>query len=441
MMGLILYLIRNPLVDRQDFAHLQRVGELLINRIRVQADVPQRVEQAVIRADEMFAVRVLIVRPDLSLLADSRRGKSQPLNPFSLRQLRLQRGYIRDGDGNVWLFVPSQLANGYYLVLSKQRAEGVALLFGQRLRDIWRDELLPPLIQVGVLALLIALILSYGMSRWITASLQRIALAAKRLAKGEFSRIEPEGPQEVKQLARVFNHMTEQVQLSQQSQRDFVANVSHELKTPLTSIQGFSQAILDGTVTNQEEMQNAAAIILSESDRMQRMVSNLLELARIDAGIINLKLQPIVLDSLLNSVINKLKPIADQAKVLIRMDRENVPNIFGDSDRLFQVFTNLVENAIKHSLPGDSVKISSRYTDSMAEIMVSDTGSGISLEEHNRVFERFYQVDKSRKGGGKHGVGLGLSITREIVLAHGGSIHVENNTPQGSIFVVKLPLA
>lgn len=123
------------------------------------------------------------------------------------------------------------------------------------------------------------------------------------------------------------------------------------------------------------------------------------------------------------------------------MDLENVPNIFGDSDRLFQVFTNLVENAIIPSLPGDSGKISSRYIDSMAEIMVSDTGSGITPEKHNRVFERFYPVDKSHKGGGKHGVGLGLSITREIVLAHGGSIHVENNTPQGSIFVVKLPLA
>lgn len=441
IVGLFVYLVQNPLADRQEFAHLERVADLAINRFRFQPELTKRVDVATSRLDEIFDVRVLILSPDLSVLADSRQGSASGLNLSSVQPDKLKRGYTRDTDGNAWLFVKRQLTGGNYLIVVKPRSAGIALLLGQKLRNVWRDELLPPVLRAGGMALVLALLLAYWIAHWVSAPLQRIATAAERLSRGEFSKIEPEGPQEVKQLADVFNRMTEKVQSSQKSQREFVANVSHELKTPLTSIQGFSQAILDGTVVSQEELHNASAIILSESERMQRMVSNLLELARFDAGSIELKSEIIHLCRLLDSVIASLTSIAELSNIALNAEISDDLKILGDADRIFQVFSNLIDNAIKHSLPDNSVMISSRRSGKFALVSVSDYGSGIAPDEHERVFERFYQVDKSRKGGGNHGVGLGLSIVKEIVVAHHGSIHLEDNAPHGSTFVVKLPLA
>jgi two-component system sensor histidine kinase ResE len=271
--------------------------------------------------------------------------------------------------------------------------------------------------------------------------LRRISATARAVASGEYRPIPLEGPSEVQELVRSFNEMSALVQVSQQSQRDFVANVSHDLKTPLTSIQGFAQAILDGTANNPEALNKATKVIHAEASRMNRLVTDLLELARLDSGIVELERAPLNLAELLKGVIEQFNPQVLKADIDLKVEIDPISDIIGDSDRLKQVFTNLIDNALKHTPISGSITLRARQVESHVEVLVSDTGPGIPPGELSRIFERFYQVDKSRRGGSERGMGLGLAIAHEIVTAHGGTISAHNNPKQGSSFVVKLPVA
>jgi len=254
-------------------------------------------------------------------------------------------------------------------------------------------------------------------------------------------RVPVEGPAEVKMLARAFNEMSAKVIASQQSQRDFVANVSHELKTPLTSIQGFSQAILDGTADTPEALEQAGKVILTEAERMHRLVLDLLDLARLDAGTLSIKRDPIDMESVLREVIQKMTPLANQAQVELLFSAEDAPVLIGDADRLAQVFINLIDNGIKHSPQKRQVSVHLSQFAALAVVSIQDNGPGIPSDDVPRIFERFYQVDKSRRRRSGYGSGLGLAIVKEIIQAHDGTITVQSSQGQGSVFVVKIPLA
>ena len=174
---------------------------------------------------------------------------------------------------------------------------------------------------------------------------------------------------------------------------------------------------------------------------MYRLVLDLLDLARFDSGIASLERVPVDLRELLNGVVAKFSPIAQQAQVEIGIEFDDIPSVLGDIDRLSQVFGNLIDNAVKHTPSGGQVSLHAYKEGGFVVVSIADTGPGIPFEDLERIFERFYQVDKSRPGSRSRGVGLGLSIAYEIVRAHGGSITVRNNIPQGSVFVVQIPAA
>jgi signal transduction histidine kinase len=299
---------------------------------------------------------------------------------------------------------------------------------------------MPPLLWGGSLALVLALFIAFWMARWVADPLQRVVNATQEFSGGETRTLPLQGPQEVKELVGAFNQMTTRVQTVQQAQREFVANVSHELKTPLTSIQGFSQAILDGTAASPEEQKQAAQVIFSEAARMHRMVLDLLDLARLDAGIADLKRVAVDLSALLNAVGQRFAPQARGAGVHMEIRADGLPVIIGDGDRLAQVFNNLVDNALKFTPPNGQLLVTAVALGEAVEIRVADSGAGISQQALPHIYDRFYQADSSRQGGKKHGAGLGLAIVREIVRAHGGKISVRSTVGQGSEFTVRLPL-
>ncbi|MEW5941762.1 MAG: HAMP domain-containing sensor histidine kinase, partial [Chloroflexota bacterium] len=383
---------------------------------------------------ETFDVRAVIYSADgRTVLRDTLPGESALLLPAE-EAARKKLPLTRDTKGQFWLYAMSTLPNGDIVLVAspRPRVAGLAL---------FADELLPLFLQGGVIALLLSLALAFLIARWVADPLQKMLAAAREFPEGQAAPVRPAGPREVQDVMRAFNSMVGRVHASQSSQREFVANVSHELKTPLTSIQGFAQAILDGTAETPEARQQAAEVILAESSRMHRMVLDLLDLARLDSGTADLKMSPMDVSALLAGVAEKFAPLASKAGVTISLRAEDLPQIVGDGDRLAQVFTNLVDNALKFTPAGGSVTLAARRAGAWIEIEARDTGTGIAPDALPHVFDRFYQADASRARTDRHGAGLGLAIAREIVGAHGGKISVRSQAGQGTVVTVNLPLA
>jgi len=437
--GLLIYLLRNPVMDRRTLLRLEVIADAVAQRSEINAPGALTNLQALSRRlPAIVGGRFLILAPDGTLVLDSQAGEQIKLTGLDRILHNPATRMIRDEKNQPWLIVVRSINRGYFLVVAALRPSRANLAL-----KTMSDELLMPFIQAGLVALLLALILAYGVARWVAAPLQRVANAARSVAEGEYRHVHLEGPDEVKMLGKAFNDMTDRVQASRDSQRNFVANVSHELKTPLTSIQGFAQALLDGAIDTPQAGRRAAQVICDETGRMDRLVLDLLDLARFDAGTIDLQRQPVNLKDLLRHVVEKFTFQAQQQQVGLSFDQagstSNLPAYLGDGDRLVQVFTNLVDNALKHTPAGGKVTVQTRLAPPHIEISVTDTGVGIPTEELARIFDRFYQVDKSRPGGKGRGVGLGLAIAQEIVQTHGGMLTAQSKPAQGSVFVVKLP--
>jgi two-component system phosphate regulon sensor histidine kinase PhoR len=244
----------------------------------------------------------------------------------------------------------------------------------------------------------------------------------------------------------VFHDITDLRRL-EKIRKDFVANVSHELRTPLTSIKGYVEALLDGAKDDPVASTKFLDIILKQSDRLNLIIEDLLELSKIESGGISFKEEPIELKSLVERVLSVVKPIADKNRHRLTTAIDpGLPAVAGDEGRLVQVLTNLLDNAIKYTPEGGTITIGAtlvpplgktEFLASAVDISVADTGIGIPEQDRPRVFERFYRVDKARSRE-LGGTGLGLAIVKHIVEGHGGQVWVEANHPRGSRFVVRL---
>jgi two-component system phosphate regulon sensor histidine kinase PhoR len=247
----------------------------------------------------------------------------------------------------------------------------------------------------------------------------------------------------------VFHDITELRRL-ENVRRDFVANVSHELRTPLTSIKGYVEALLDGAKDNPEEATRFLDIILTQTDRLNLILEDLLQLSQIESGQVLFKRDPVRLSAVVDRTIALLKPLADKKGHALTVQLPaDLPPALGDEERLVQVMTNLVDNAIKYTPERGSILIAARHVaarpgegpdNDAVELSVTDIGLGIPEADRPRVFERFYRVDKARSRE-LGGTGLGLAIVRHIVERHEGRVWVEGNHPTGSRFVVRLPIA
>ncbi|MDR6998591.1 ATP-binding protein [Neobacillus niacini] len=236
----------------------------------------------------------------------------------------------------------------------------------------------------------------------------------------------------------VLRDMTEERQL-EKMRRDFIANVSHELRTPISMLQGYSEAIVDDIAETQEEKKEMAKVIYDESLRMGRLVNELLDLARMEAGHIQLTVEEVNLSSFINRIIHKFQGLAKDHSILLNSNIGNIVSpISFDPDRIEQVLTNLIDNAIRHT-PKDGTVTLKIYEEDKGIIMeVADSGSGIPEEDLPFVFERFYKADKARTRG-RSGTGLGLAIAKNIIDAHHGHISVQSKIGQGTTFSFFLP--
>jgi signal transduction histidine kinase len=312
------------------------------------------------------------------------------------------------------------------VVLAVPRGQPVAILVG----------LVRPFLFAGLAAFAVALVIALFLARSLYRPVQRVTDAAGDIARGQYGQeIAVAGPAEVKKLAASFNTMSREVKLAQDRLRHFVADVSHQLKSPLTSIRGFAQAITDGTAADDETRERSAHVIEEESGKMMRQVDELLELSRMQSGAAQMAAEPVDLEALLKQVREIYSLRIEEKKLNLVMDVGLLPVITGDADRLEQVFSNLVDNAIKNSLEGGEIRVTARKREGTVDISVEDHGAGIPPEQLPYVFERFYQAI-----GVRTGVGLGLAIARQIILGHGGDIIVTSSPGEKTEFRVTLPV-
>jgi len=339
-------------------------------------------------------------------------------------------GGFADRDAQ-WLFVQQAFrpaavgVNPAIIVVARPRAA-----FGDALR-----ALLPSLLVAGVVAAGFALIVAGLLSRTITRPLRELVAGARRFARGEYrTRVPVAGPDEVAELGGAFNEMAGEIERARDSEQAFLADISHELRTPLTSIQGFAQAIAEGEAAG-EAAPPAAKIIQRESRRLIRMVEGLLEVAKLQAGGPELARERVEATTLVASAVAALEVQAHEAGVRLEVATDGLPAVRGDPDRLAQLFTNLIDNAVKHSPRGASVAVRGSREDGQAVVRVRDAGSGLPGGAQTRQFRRFYRGDNAQQSG----AGLGLAIAQAIAVAHGGAITARNVDEGGAEFTVRLP--
>lgn len=430
---LFVSLFRNPLLYRQTTEKLRAVQTVLAERASEPQSPP--ITTLADRNAQTFGVRIVIFSKGREILYDTSSATESPLNFPAKTSLKKALPIVRDENGGAWLYSISKLSDGSYLMVASLRPRLSVL-------NIFNDEFMPVIFLGGVVALFLSLIAAFLISGWIANPLQGIVNAARGMPSVEVEPVPVKGPYEVKEMAQAFNSMIARVQSSQRSQREFVANVSHEMKTPLTSIHGFAQALLDGTANTEESRRQAAQVIFGETERMQRMVFDLLDLAKLDAGTAEMKMSPVDLHALLGSISEKFTPQSGKAGVNIDLDvSQSLPPLIGDGDRLAQVFTNLIDNALKHSQREGLVAVNAFQKPGEICITVRDNGLGIPEKDLPFIFQRFYRADPSRQGGRHQGAGLGLAIAYEIVIAHGGRISVQSKSGMGTTMEVVLPLS
>jgi signal transduction histidine kinase len=319
-----------------------------------------------------------------------------------------------------------------FLVVARPRSSVTSAAAGQ---------LIPLLLLAGGAALAVAMLLVLLVGRTLTRPLTELAAAAEDVAAGNYSRrVGIRGEDEIGILGAAFDRMAEAVEKARKVQRDFLANLSHELKTPLTSLIGFSQALVDGSLKGDEDRARAATIVHEESERVLRMSQELLDLARVEAGSIALHIAPVDLGGQLQQELEIVRQRAVARDLRITLDvPADTPPVAADAERLHQVLDNLLDNSVKYAPSGSTVTVVVSVAGSSVETVVSNP-AGAHKPDPERIFDRFYRADPSRAAAAG-GVGLGLAISRELTAAMNGRLWADLDAEGNLRMHLRLPVA
>ena len=295
-------------------------------------------------------------------------------------------------------------------------------------------------ILASIISIAITGLFIYYLSKRITAPLREMNRVALHIAKGQFDqRVKIKTRDELGQLGETFNYMAQELAGLDQMRKDFVANVSHDLRSPLTSIHGFVRAFLDDTIPS-ERKRHYFTIMKEQTERMMKLVNDLLDMARIEAG--QLEIRPVMfnLSELVRQVVARMEPefVKKQINVDLICEEAQDIHVFADPDRIDQVIVNLIQNAVQFSSPDRSIELILKKEE-QAVVSIRDYGPGIRQEDIESIWERFYKADRARTK--KTGTGLGLSIVKHILDLHQTDIQVESEVEIGTTFTFMLPIA
>jgi len=329
-----------------------------------------------------------------------------------------------------------------YLQLRVEEGNGILAVFKINTSIPWLGEFI--VVSLGLVALFG--LLSYVLARWLMAPIDQLILTAQDLSHGEQrpQDVNPRDPEEVRLLTEAYNQIAMRMQVNIDEMRSFVAYASHELRTPLTSIKLRVEALRNGALEDPPVTDRFLSEVESEVDRLSRMVNDLLDLSRIEAGLEASELIPVNLLAIASEVYETYRVRAERAGVNLYYDADpDLPLILGEEDQLRRMIYNLMDNAIKYTPREGLVSLILRRSTAgdLVELLVKDTGFGIAKEHLAHIFDRFYRVEATRpRYGAPQGSGLGLPIARTIAEAHGGRIWVTSKLGEGTTFGVGFPI-
>lgn len=300
------------------------------------------------------------------------------------------------------------------------------------------EDIYMALVVGGCIALLLSAILGLFFANGVGQPIQRIARAASAIKEGDLSaRTGLHGDDEIAMLGENFDEMADSIERDRDMERQLIGDVAHELRTPLMAIQATVEAIQDGVFPADEEHMGT---ISSETRRLGRLVEALLHLNRLENGTIEIKDEPVDLSELINGLLMTHEALVESSGLEFGCDIADQVIVQGDHDLLMQAVANLLSNAVRYTPEGGSVSISLRRQGGYAHVEVSDTGVGISEEDLNKVFSRFWRADHARSNVGG-GLGIGLSLVREVADQHRGHVGVSSVLGEGSTFTIDIPLS
>jgi two-component system sensor histidine kinase BaeS len=306
------------------------------------------------------------------------------------------------------------------------------------------------IIITGVIISLIVLLFSLMLAGRLTQPLKLLTQAAEQMKHGKYAQrvTTPRSQDELGRLAQTFNEMADTIEADvtelrrqEQARRDLLANIAHDLATPLTAIQGFSEALADDIISDPAARQETAQHIRREVLRLRRLVADLREMSSLESNHARLDLAPLNMHALVEETLAVIAPECQQKGITLHNDiAETIPPVLADSDRITRVLLNLLDNARRYTPEGGEIRVGAMIKAHDLCIQVSDTGTGIDPEDLPHIFERFYRADRARSEA-TGGSGLGLAIVRAIITAHGGHIQAESTLNQGTCITFTLPLA
>lgn len=296
------------------------------------------------------------------------------------------------------------------------------------------------LILVSVIVLIIVILITIQTSKSISKPIKKLTEAMQNAAHGKLNeKVLIPGNDEISKLAKSYNFMNTKLSEIEKQRKEFVSNVSHELKTPLSSMKLLSESLLIQPNVDVNIYKDFLKDIDSEIDRLNKIIESLLSMVDIDEDKLNLDFKLTYVNYLVEKVINSIQPIADKKGIKITLNQIDKIQIYIDQEKIYRALTNIIHNAVKYTEDGGNIEVSLSKKAQYATIEISDNGIGIKEENIPYIFERFYRIDeaRSRKTGGS---GLGLAISQQIVSLHQGAIEVESKVNEGTTFYIKLPI-
>ncbi|PKM81883.1 MAG: hypothetical protein CVU89_07625 [Firmicutes bacterium HGW-Firmicutes-14] len=445
MLGVLLsFLLNNYLIFNKQMEMLVKGRDIaqLIQPYLVQKRDPGELIRLLNRADKNLGTEIWVIDSRgyvIAAAADQEAHEGNLVDFEDIAEMQQNKVVIRQGKSRIydepvlWVITP---------VEASDRIIGGVILYSP-IMGITRTmtKVRNLFIYSALVSIIFSTLVVYYLSKYVTGPLREMNRVAKKLACGHLAeRVTIQQGDEIGDLASSFNFMAAQIEKQEKMRRDFVADVSHELRSPLTNIQGFIEAMIDGKDKTTDDRSRYLGILYKETLRLTGLVNQLLDLSRLESGALQIEKKPVDIIDVIKSSLANSRPVLEEKGLAAVINGPERVFVMGSCDRLGQVISNLLDNSARHSPQDGQITVNVAEKHGVVEVLVKDEGEGIPAEELTLIWERFYKADKARTRD-KGGTGLGLAIVKKIIESHNGRVKAASEEGKGAEIGFELPVS